>query len=81
MMQRLVVLFRSTKVIWLILGVGAMIRVIYGLRQPVLEWDAYLYRDIAHNLVAGRGYTLDGETPNTEWAPLPTYLIAAVYSY
>ncbi len=79
-MQQFVALFRSPRLIWLMLGIGLLVRAGYGLRQPALEWDAYLYRDIAHNLIEGRGYTLDGKTPDTSRAPVPTFIIAGVYA-
>jgi len=76
---RLQRLLHSGRLIWLVLGVALGLRVAYAVRQPSLEWDAYLYRDIAHNLLGGHGYTLDGVKPTTAWSPVPTFLIAGVY--
>ena len=42
----------------------------------VFGFDVRSYHDIAANLVAGKGYTLDGVTPETYWPPGAVWLDA-----
>src|SRR5207249_7873360 len=86
---------KSARLIWWVLAAGLGGGLTLGLvmrlafaylqpalirRQPNLEWDAQHYQRIAHNLVEGHGDSLDGVTPNTEWAPVAPFLIAGVYA-
>lgn len=72
-------MLNSSRLIWLVLIFAAFVRVGYACRQPNVEWDASFYRTIAHHLIEGHGYTVDGTTPCTEWAPATPYLLAVVY--
>lgn len=70
---------RSRKLVWFALGTGALLRVLYALQTPFLEWDADVYRTVAHHLAAGRGYSADGANPDTFWPPLTPCLLAVLY--
>lgn len=71
---------QSPKLIYFILVVAWLLRAGYALREPVDERDANVYRAIATNLVGGRGYSQNGTSPESEYAPVAPLLLAGVYA-
>jgi len=70
---------QSKRFLWIVIGVALLVRACYALRQPMDERDADVYRELGHNLAAGRGYTYYQQGADTRWPPLVPWMLAAVY--
>jgi 4-amino-4-deoxy-L-arabinose transferase-like glycosyltransferase len=82
MRERLLAALNSPRFLWVVLAFALVIRVGFAFREPLMEGDAPRDRIIGRHLVEGRGYVAEdrwGNEPNTERAPVPPFLIAAIY--
>src|SRR3989338_8421129 len=72
---------KETKWLFLILGLGLIVRLYFALNSPnPTIKDGVLYDSVAVSLNNGNGFSLDGEHPTSQVPPLYPYFLASVYA-